>query len=201
MTDNKKGEEPRINLWVELRKPFPPEVVGKLPKGSTTLDFVGHAAVTDRLNSVVGPHNWELKPMAVDEYGRPVLDGNDLWCWLTILGTTKMCVGDGPNNKVRIGDALRNGAMRFGIALDLWTKDELESTLDQPQLKNKPSVGSAPAPATALQLRQIVDTMRDRGIEDDAMANILADDYGVRDPHKMTEVEAARVLDKLRARA
>ena len=33
-----------------------------------------------------------------------------------------MCVGDGStSSKELIGDALRNGAMRFGIALDLWT--------------------------------------------------------------------------------
>ena len=128
------------NIWEQLRKPFDPKAVGMLPKGGIQLDYVGHAAVTDRLNTVVGPDAWELKPMAVDDYGRPVLDGNDLWCWLTIKGTTKMCVGDGRNNKERIGDALRNGAMRFGVALDLWSKDELESNIEHPGNKNvKPS--------------------------------------------------------------
>ena len=29
--------------------------------------------------------------------------------------------------KERIGDAIRNAAMRFGVALDLWSKEELES--------------------------------------------------------------------------
>jgi hypothetical protein len=36
----------------ELRKPFPAESIGKLPKGGAMLDYVGHAAVTDRLLAV-----------------------------------------------------------------------------------------------------------------------------------------------------
>src|SRR5699024_2940083 len=35
-----------------LRRPFPPESVGRLPKGGVMLDYVGHAAVTDRLLTV-----------------------------------------------------------------------------------------------------------------------------------------------------
>ena len=35
-----------------LRKPFPKESIGKLPKGNAMLDYVGHAAVTDRLLTV-----------------------------------------------------------------------------------------------------------------------------------------------------
>jgi hypothetical protein len=69
--------EKTASIWAELRKPFPKEVVGLLPKPykkdspkgkckdcggyhglpAVHLDYVGHAAVTDRLNSVVGPDN------------------------------------------------------------------------------------------------------------------------------------------------
>lgn len=111
----------------DLRKPFPPAVIGKLPKGNATLDFVGHAAVTDRLLSVDPQWSWE--PFATDENGLPAYDrAGNLWIRLTVLGVTRIGVGDGPDPKQRIGDALRNAAMRFGVALDLWTKGELEST-------------------------------------------------------------------------
>lgn len=107
-----------------LRKPFPPESVGQLPKGGQMLDYVGHAAVTDRLLTVDSEWSWE--PMALDQYGSPMLDkeGN-LWIKLTICGVTRLGVGDGKSMKERVGDAIRNAAMRFGVALDLWAKENL----------------------------------------------------------------------------
>lgn len=122
-TDEAEPESPPLE---RLREPFPQGAVGKLPKGGIELDYVGHAAVTDRLLSIDPEWNWE--PMGVDAYGLPVLDeqGN-LWIRLTICGVTRLGVGDGKSMKERIGDALRNAAMRFGVALSLWTKDELES--------------------------------------------------------------------------
>lgn len=117
----------KIPEWHEqLRAPFPRETIGKLPKGGVQLDYVGHAAVTDRLLSVDPEWNWE--PMGVTPEGLPALDreGN-LWIRLTIHGHTRLGVGDGRSMKEKIGDALRNASMRFGVALDLWSKDELES--------------------------------------------------------------------------
>ena len=135
-----------ITQFEELRKAFPEGTVGVLPKPykkdsprgkcdvcggfhglpAAHLDFVGHAAVTDRLLSVDPMWTWE--PLALDERGLPALDRDgNLWIRLTVLGVTRLGVGDGPNMKERIGDALRNAAMRFGVALSLWTKDELES--------------------------------------------------------------------------
>ena len=139
-----------------LRKPFPPQSVGKLPRSicrtcsdsprkrcdshqwvarceechgshSTAtmhLDYVGHAAVTDRLLTIDPAWSWE--PFALDERGLPALDGSkNLWIRLTILGVTRIGVGDGKSAKEAIGDAIRNAAMRFGVALDLWAKDDL----------------------------------------------------------------------------
>ena len=139
--------ESKNDKWHELRKAFPAEVVGKLPKGGIQLDFVGHAAVTDRLLSV--DPEWSWLPLGVDEHGLPALDkeGN-LWIQLTVCGVTRIGVGDGRNMKERIGDALRNAAMRFGVALDLWTKDELESTLEDPALKNDKKTAPKPQPAS-----------------------------------------------------
>ena len=139
-----------------LRADFPAHLISKLPKPTKKreemdqipkaeckvcgayhaiknvvhLDYVGHAAITDRLLSVDPEWNWE--PVSTDEKGFPVLDANGgMWIRLTVCGVTRLGYGDadgktGPSAmKERIGDALRNAAMRFGVALDLWSKVEL----------------------------------------------------------------------------
>jgi hypothetical protein len=109
---------------VALRRPFPPESIGKLPKGGQMLDYCGHAAVTDRLLTI-DPH-WSWEPFAIGPDGLPALDaGRNLWIRLTICGVTRIGVGDGKSAKECIGDAIRNAAMRFGVALDLWAKEDL----------------------------------------------------------------------------
>lgn len=132
----KKNPEP--DAWDRLRKPFPPESISKLPKGNVQLDYVGHAAVTDRLLSVDKDWNWE--PLAFGEDGLPRIAVREkeleLWIRITILGKSMLAVGTCQKgafdpSKQLISDAIRNGAMRFGVALDLWSKDELESVIDE----------------------------------------------------------------------
>lgn len=102
------------------------------------LDYVGHAAVTDRLLEVDPGWSWE--PMAVDpNTGGPLLSNNGsvLWIKLTILGVTRIGVGSvTPGSfeaeKQLIGDAIRNAAMRFGVALDLWSKEDLTQPTPEP---------------------------------------------------------------------
>jgi hypothetical protein len=120
-----------------LRKPFPPKAIGKLPKGGTMLDYVGHAATTDRLLAVDPAWTWE--PVAFGDDGLPAFTtGKGLWIRLTVCGVTRYGFGDGATVKECIGDAIRNAAMRFGVALDLWGKEELEQ-----------ANGPAPRPAAA----------------------------------------------------
>lgn len=117
-----------------LRAPFPPDQIGRLPKrnknGSTTfLDYVGHADLTARL--LDADTEWWWEPVAYDERGLPAFDNHGgLWIRLHVCGVTRLGYGDaqgkqGPNAvKEAIGDALRNAAMRFGAALDLWAKGD-----------------------------------------------------------------------------
>lgn len=118
----------------ELRKEFPSTSIGKLPKAGITLDYVGHATVTDRLLSVDPEWTWE--PLALDADGAPLIRRGakelTMWIRLTVCGVTRLGVGSVAVNafdaeKQLVGDALRNAAMRFGVALDLWSKAELES--------------------------------------------------------------------------
>lgn len=124
-----------------LREPFPPSAVGKLPKAGMMLDYVGHAATTDRLLEVDPDWTWE--PFALDDAGLPALDSDgNLWIRLTVCGVTRPGVGDGKTAKEHIGDAIRNAAMRFGVALDLWAKEDLQAN------------GHDPDPAKTLMERQ-----------------------------------------------
>jgi len=141
-----------------LREPFPAHQISKLPKPTKKqtdivrddfkkgmrcqicggwhhpdvihLDYVGHAALTDRL--LDADPGWYWEPLATDSNGLPSLDeSGGMWIKLTVCGVTRMGYGDaqgktgGDAMKERIGDALRNAAMRFGAALDLWHKGDL----------------------------------------------------------------------------
>jgi hypothetical protein len=153
MTNKKTG----LDL---LREPFPANQISKLPKPTKQqtdavkadfkqgircqvcggwhhkdvihLDYVGHAALTDRLLDCDSAWSWE--PVAFDSAGLPAIDKDGgLWIRLTVCGVTRLGYGDaqgkvgGDAMKERIGDAMRNAAMRFGAALDLWHKGDLHA--------------------------------------------------------------------------
>lgn len=149
-----------------LREPFAAHQISKLPKlnyccsnapnkvcakhtknkcskcgafistGHVDLDFVGHAALTDRLLDADPNWTWEPVPDPA-ALGLPLLpDGRCMWIKLTVCGVTRYGFGDaqgkggGDAIKEIIGDALRNAAMRFGAALDLWHKGDLHADED-----------------------------------------------------------------------
>jgi len=142
-----------------LRTPFPANQIGKLAKGSKAqtqcpneekrncnicggwhhpkmihLDYVGHAALTDRL--LDADPGWFWEPLALRD-GLPAFDSTGgLWIRLTVCGVTRLGYGNaeesqykevGSREKEVIGDALRNAAMRFGAALELWHKGDLHA--------------------------------------------------------------------------
>jgi hypothetical protein len=112
----------------QLRKPFPKEKIQKLDAGYAKLDYVSHAWVTDRLLEV--DPEWTWNPAGFDANGLPAFDENGgLWIQLTVCGVTRYGYGEPQGRdkfdakKGAIGNALRNAAMRFGVALDLWAKE------------------------------------------------------------------------------
>lgn len=148
----------------KLREPFPPNQISKLPKPTRAqtdavkadfkvgkrcaqcgtwhhpdvvhLDYVGHAAATDRL--LDADPRWTWEPVALTPEGLPAFDKNGgLWIRLTVDGVTRIGYGsaDGKTGgdaiKEIIGDAIRNAGMRFGMALDLWHKGDLHGHLDE----------------------------------------------------------------------
>lgn len=166
MTEPKSGLE-------KLREPFVGEQISKLPKPTYSgawdnqqksrcpeckgyhpstnvihLDYVGHAALTDRL--LDADITWSWEPLALDANGLPAFDHvGGLWIKLTVDGVTRLGYGDsqgkkGPNAvKEAIGDALRNAGMRFGAALDLWHKGDLHDSQQQREPEKPPAPSEA----------------------------------------------------------
>ncbi len=148
-----------------------PKIVGKLPRGGIQLSFVGHADIT-RILIEIDPL-WRWVPTGWAD-GRPAIHIENgmatMWGELTLLGHARLGVGSVPASKPDldkelVSDFLRNAAMRFGICLSLWTKQEWDdldtNTSSQSQERTvsqkKPSV-LAPAPVnTPLSQKQIDD--------------------------------------------
>ena len=185
---------------VSMRTPFPARMVNKLPKGTKAqndcpahekvncaecggwhhpkikhLDYVGHAALTDRLLDV--DINWNWEPLAFIN-GLPAFDeSGGLWIRLTVGGTTRIGYGHaagasfkdpGAREKEVIGDALRNAAMRFGAALDLWFKGNLHEEEDPaPKFTPKSAISKSVtqdvwdklSPAQQSHLQDVADTV------------------------------------------
>ncbi len=116
------------------------------------LSYVGHAALTDRFLDV--DPGWYWEPLAFGPDGLPQLDRDGgLWIRLTILGVTRIGYGaatatpskaTGDVMKERIGDALRNAGMRFGCALEMWHKGDLNAHKHLPVPQEELPKGAKP---------------------------------------------------------
>jgi len=164
-----------------------PSIVGKLPKGGTTLDFVGHAEITRILLEI--DTNWSWEPVAWTEAGRPAITEVNgtavMWGRLTVLGQSRLGVGSaradkGDLDKELIGDFLRNAAMRFGISLSLWSKTEWD---EQPQAPK--------APSTKVAVDRFRDACRQEKLDPEAFAKQAIDGI-VLDKATPEQVETLR---------
>jgi len=215
-----------VSPLARLREPFPDHQVSKLPKPTAKredmdklpkancsvcggyhatsriihLDYVGHAALTDRLLDVDPEWTWE--PVAFRD-GLPALDANGgLWIKLTVCGVTRLGYGaaDGKKGgdaiKELIGDALRNAAMRFGAALDLWHKGDLHVD-DEPEekLRTQTKGAEAPRPPTLAERATRLEVAM-RGLPDEATlrkayarASGLCADLADKEPKRLADIE------------
>lgn len=120
------------------------------------LDYIGHAAVTSRILSV--DPAWEWRPATREELDVLPPPGPDgMWIALKILGHERFGYGDSEGKKgadavkARLSDAIKNAAMRFGVGLDLWSKEELEDPNTAPGPDSAPSEGAPEPNPTANQ--------------------------------------------------
>lgn len=156
-----------------------PKIVGKLPKAGMQLDFVGHADVTKMLIEIDPEWTWE--PTAFDTNGLPAYRVENgmahMAGWLTVQGVRRLGIGSVAHNKPDllkelVSDFIRNSAMRFGICLALWTKQEWEDVSHTP---SKPTL--RPVPVTTqtyskpvVQEPEVIDSFQD---VDQVLANVV----------------------------
>jgi hypothetical protein len=156
-----------------------PKIVGKLPKGGMQLDFVGHADVTKMLIEIDPEWTWE--PTAFDANGLPAYRVENgmahMAGWLTILGVRRLGIGSVMHNKPDllkelISDFIRNAAMRFGVCLALWTKQEWEDVSHTPSTPvAKPAPAKPVDPLVSMDnIKRFVDTCKKEGLDPDQVA-------------------------------
>ena len=159
------------------------------------LDYVGHAATTHRL--LDADLLWDWEPLAFDADGLPKFDSKGgLWIKLTVGGKTRLGYGNADNKphmdagareKEVIGDALRNAALRFGFALDLWSKADIHAgqrdawyQAAMTGIYEAPNVGELKARVAAA-----IELARARGDQD------AEDDFLVAQANKMATAKRA----------
>lgn len=223
-----------VEPLAKLREPFAPHHISKLPKPTKKqteevradfkkgirckdcgawhhpdvvhLDYVGHAALTDRLLDTDSHWSWE--PVAFRD-GLPAFDSTGgLWIKLTVCGVTRLGYGHaeakpnqdaGAREKEVIGDALRNAAMRFGAALDLWHKGDLHASDDGDTGSPPREPSKAPTQAKPVTLKERADKL-ERALKAAEATPVLRKVYDLasglcaeldeKDPERLAELEA-----------
>ena len=193
-----------------LLKPFPANQIQQLPKGGAKLDYVSHAFVTQRLLEV--DPDWTWVPVGTDNNGLPQFDQDGgLWIYLTVCGVTRLGYGEATGGfssadkiKSAIGDAIRNAAMRFGVALQLWQKEGHEPAhhvgnylTDAPVSAANRQPAENETPATEMQIKRIKAILLKKGYTGD-LANAASAITG-QDIHfsELNKVQASWVIKKL----
>lgn len=215
-----------------LRQPFPANQISKLPKESKAqaderkanracainctvcggwhhknavhLDYVGHAALTDRL--LDADLTWTWEPLAMGDGGLPVMDEmGGMWIKLTVCGVTRLGYGHagtktgGDAIKEVIGDALRNAAMRFGAALELWHKGDLHA---EPEPEKAPAPDAMPAEVIADWCAYITEAATSDDVKaraEEAMS--AATEAKDRSAYQAFRTAAKNTLDKMKEAA
>lgn len=107
-----------------------PKIVGTIPRNGINLAYVSHADITKILIEIDPLWSWQPVEWV---NGRPAINVENgtatMWATLTLLGKSMLGVGSvradkQDLDKELVGDFLRNAAMRFGIALSLWSKQD-----------------------------------------------------------------------------
>lgn len=183
-----------------LLAPFPPYKISTKPKGGIQLSYVSHADVTERLLQVDPNYTWQ--PFAYDADGLPKLDSEgNLWIYLTVCGVTRIGYGETEGGstqadkiKSAIGDAIRNAAMRFGVALHLWQHSR---PADQP----KPAAGVLIKSASESQLKLVGKLLKDTGLTTpESRQEYIAQCLGEPVSHtQMSGRQASILIEKLQS--
>jgi hypothetical protein len=181
-----------------------PKIVGTIPRNGQALSYVSHADIT-RILIEVDPL-WSWQPIEWVN-GRPAIHVENgiatMWGTLTLLGKSMIGVGSvradkQDHEKEVVGDFLRNAAMRFGIAISLWSKQDWSdnttiTNLPAAQTRRaeeaKPYVGNHPAKGVPSP-KVVRDFVQDNEPTPDEVAEIAAQ-FNATVVENITPIKAA----------
>jgi hypothetical protein len=153
---------------------------------------------------------WSWEPVAFDADGLPAYRVENglahMAGWLTVHGVRRLGIGSVAHSKPDLlkelaSDFIRNAAMRFGICLSLWTKQEWDdipshSPVVQPATKpnfpknveshQEPAVPKKPRALTPLspeQIEQFSKACTDKGLD----PKVVASNAGIPDTQQWME--------------
>lgn len=169
------------------------------------LDYLGHAELTKILIAVDPEWNW--RPLEIRD-GAPVINFHNgiatMWIELTVLGKTIIGVGSCKADKddvakELIGDALRNASMRFGIAINLWSKADTSTTSAKPGAKPsgqpRPQVAQASTQISKALVTVVTKAAEKRGEPLTVVQQII--NRQIANISELTMDEARRTVDEL----
>jgi hypothetical protein len=145
---------------------------------------------------------WSWEPVAFDADGLPAYRVENglahMAGWLTVHGVRRLGIGSVAHNKPDLlkelaSDFIRNAAMRFGICLSLWTKqewDDIPSHTPTPAPKATPkTTPKTDGLLSIAQVNQFKSACEARGINPDEVAKAA----GLGDSEKWTEGDLAKL--------
>jgi hypothetical protein len=140
---------------------------------------------------------WTWEPAAFSDDGLPAFRVENgmahMAGWLTLCGVRRLGIGSVMHNKPDllkelVSDFLRNAAMRFGVCLSLWTKQEWEDGT-QPSSDSKPRIISTGQKVSADNIARFKKACADAGLD----PNHVASNAGLTlDTLKETDMPALR---------
>lgn len=181
-----------------------PKIVGTIPRNGINLAYVSHADITKILIEIDPLWSWQPVEWV---NGRPAINVENgtatMWATLTLLGKSMLGVGSvradkQDLDKELVGDFLRNAAMRFGIALSLWSKQDWSdnttiTSLPAAQAKRaeqaKPYVQNHPAKGVPSP-KVVQDYMNDSEPTPEEVAEIAVA-FGATPVENITPIKAA----------
>lgn len=122
MTTSEQDQARMIAALEHLKHPFDRKQISKLPATDKrpALDYVNHAHVTNRLNQYAPDCSWTVDATFAQD--------GEFWVrgTMTIYGVSRVEFGKGKNPLEAMSHYIRRAAMRFGVATDLWAKEDFE---------------------------------------------------------------------------
>lgn len=135
-------------LFAELSRPFPPEVIKTLAKGGRTFRYVTSRTLENRLDEVLGPENWYVHYIngdrSIECHLTFVLPGGERVTKVDAGGCANMS-DEGDDEKSGYSDAFKRACKAWTVGRELWNDGNARFYVD---VATSPQASTS-VPATA----------------------------------------------------